>query len=409
MWPRGPSKMEQRDLKGACLTAPGEGGLQVFRIEGEAVPALVRRIFRPSGKTGPDDRGLRHGHLHDGQHVVDEVVVHLEEDGRGLEISTHGGLGTRAAVQELLDREGVVSVDTANLASSGVWKREPGATVAREARRGLEGSWSVQSMLFHLAALEGRLVREVIGIRDSLVQARNGVVGGPAGSRLRSLLGRAPFGLSMCLPPALAIVGPPNVGKSTLLNALAGQDRCIVTSEPGTTRDLVTERAVLGGYAFEVLDTAGIRATEDPVERAGVDRALQAARDADLCLVVLDGTRSDDPGPELRALMARPGTLTVLNKTDLGLKRAPEILERDLGRRVTPVSALNGEGIDVLVDRVVFRSAFGGTWTRDLPAPFTARQVAWLEQALGALAGGPSEAIAALDRFLDEPEAAPDA
>ena len=146
-----------------------------------------------------------------------------------------------------------------------------------------------------------------------------------------------------------AILGPPNVGKSSLLNALAGYDRAIVTDIPGTTRDTVEEKAVVGGVLLRLIDTAGIRDTGDPVERLGVERSRRAMEDAELLLVVSDGSRPETE--EDRALLRQAaGTgkswIHVLSKRDLGSVPRPgrEALERPPDAAAA-VSSVTGEGL----------------------------------------------------------------
>lgn len=139
-----------------------------------------------------------------------------------------------------------------------------------------------------------------------------------------------------------AILGRPNVGKSSLLNALVGYDRAIVTDIPGTTRDTIEERAVLGGVLLRLLDTAGLRGTDDPVERLGVERARTAARDAELAVVVLDGSEplTDEDTAALEAASGAKNRLVIRNKSDLSAawERADAIA----------VSARTGAGLDAL-------------------------------------------------------------
>ena len=145
----------------------------------------------------------------------------------------------------------------------------------------------------------------------------------------------------------IALIGRPNAGKSSLLNALVGFDRAIVTEIPGTTRDTVEEKIRLGSLVLRLIDTAGIRDTGDLVERIGVDRALEAAKDADLALLVIDGSAplTEEDRRAMEAANTARHCVCILSKSDLGLTLDPETLDFDT---VLPVSAVTGAGLEAL-------------------------------------------------------------
>lgn len=146
-----------------------------------------------------------------------------------------------------------------------------------------------------------------------------------------------------------AIVGRPNAGKSSLLNALLGYDRAIVTAIPGTTRDTIEERVMLGGVLLRLSDTAGLRGTDDPVERMGVDRAISAAEQAELVLAVFDGSEEllDEDTEAINTAAAAKRSVAVINKCDLPQRLDAAVLERCF-KTVCRVSALDKTGLDAL-------------------------------------------------------------
>jgi tRNA modification GTPase len=174
-----------------------------------------------------------------------------------------------------------------------------------------------------------------------------------AREKLAALVRGADKGRLMREGLGVAIVGKPNVGKSSLLNALLRENRAIVTDIPGTTRDTVEERLELDGLGVRLIDTAGIRHTEDLVEREGISRSRAAMAEADLTLIVLDASRALDG--EDRALLAEAPparALVVANKQDLAGERGPIRAPELAGYGQVPLSALTGEGLDALETRI---------------------------------------------------------
>lgn len=177
----------------------------------------------------------------------------------------------------------------------------------------------------------------------------------------------------------VAIVGAPNVGKSSLFNALLNANRAIVTAIPGTTRDLLTERADIGGLSLALIDTAGVRETSDVVEQEGVSRARGTIGVADLTIVVLDGSRplSKDDEELLDATAARPRVIA-LNKSDLGPAVTRRLLE------AVSISALTGDGLDRLIDAIT-STLQSHEISRDTPAITNVRHTVLLEGARASL------------------------
>jgi tRNA modification GTPase len=188
---------------------------------------------------------------------------------------------------------------------------------------------------------------------------------------------------------SVLILGRPNVGKSSLLNALLGEARAIVTEVPGTTRDTVEEHLVLGGLPLRLIDTAGVRETLDPVEQEGVRRAREKAAAADLVLLVLDGSQPLQAEDRMAMALAPPErTVLVCNKTDL--PSGCSTSELAAFPRQVAVSVRQGTGLAALQEAVVAHFCAGGTDEAGAGVVLTERRH---REALG-------EALAALDRFL---------
>jgi len=201
-------------------------------------------------------------------------------------------------------------------------------------------------------------------------------------TQLREWLATAQRGSLLRQGVRVAIVGQPNVGKSSLLNLWSGQDRAIVTELPGTTRDVVESHLVVKGIPILLLDTAGIRATRDPVEALGVKRAEALAQQADLVVMVVDASRGWTEAEErIYALIQQRSHLLVINKCDLGY---PERVQIPDAPRVV-LSTLTGQGLSDL-EQMVYDIVTQGSTMGDPEVAINERQAALLVQAQAALA-----------------------
>jgi tRNA modification GTPase len=213
--------------------------------------------------------------------------------------------------------------------------------------------------------------------------------------RIDALLGNAQRGRLLREGAQVAILGAPNVGKSSLFNALLNANRAIVTAVPGTTRDLVSERADIGGMSIALIDTAGIRETADEVEREGVARARRAGEVADLSIVVLDGSRPrSNEDEEILASAATHNCIVVMNKADL-----PRLA--DFVHGALEISVKSGWGLSALADRIV--GALGSRRdSRDEARVTNVRHINLLERARHALCRARDALAASTDGIPEE-------
>lgn len=225
---------------------------------------------------------------------------------------------------------------------------------------------------------------------------------------LESMLATAGQGRVLKRGVQAALLGKPNVGKSSLLNALAGFPRAIVTAQPGTTRDTVEEPVLVGSVRLRLVDTAGIRQTHDEIEAMGVERARQAAQGADLALFVCDGSRPLDQEDQaaMAAALTAPQAICLLNKQDL-----PQVVDRGAlpFATVVPICAKTGQGLEALAP--VLEEMFGGGAPCDGSVLTNVRQVEAMGRAVRALAQAQTALVAGFtpDAVLTDVEGAMEA
>jgi tRNA modification GTPase len=381
---RSPSAMAlgSDDTIVAIATPLGVGGVGIVRLSGPAAVAIVDGFFRPA-RGGPLARSpthrLRHGWaLREGQ-PVDEVLAvvmraphsYTRED--VVEVHCHGGTLVLRTVLELATAAGARLAQPGEFTQRAFLNGRIDLTQA-EAVGDLVHTRSALGLRVSANQLRGRLHDEIEALRDELRQvaalvaagidfpeedvvfAHRGEIEGRLGAvqaRLDALLARAGQGRILREGLAVAIVGRPNVGKSSLLNALLRENRAIVTDIPGTTRDTLEEAAEVGGLMLRLVDTAGIRHSEDVVEREGIERARRAIAHADLVLLVLDASApltADDEA--LLAEVPPQATLVALNKRDRLAAAAPDWAPRLSGHEWLAISALRGDGLAELEARI---------------------------------------------------------
>jgi len=388
----------------AIATPPGIGGVGIVRISGPAAADIARGIlgrvpvpryatladFRdtdgevidsgialyfpgPASFTGEDVLELQG---HGGQFILGRLLQRALE--LGARAARPGEFSERAFLNDKLDL--VQAEAIADLIESGT------ETAARAAQRSLQGVFSrrVHALQDELTALRV-FVEAAIDFPDEEIDflAESDVVGRvqAAQRHLRAVLRDARQGRLLRDGFVLAIVGPPNAGKSSLLNALSGQDSAIVTEIPGTTRDVLRETIDLDGIPVHLADTAGLRDTEDVIEAEGVRRARQALATADIVLLLEDATVAVEPQTdlaELAGVSAQGHCLRVANKIDLlpaderAIRKHAEEQKHGEGRERIWISARTGEGLDAL--RQSIREAVGAAADGVAGGSFSARQ-----------------------------------
>jgi tRNA modification GTPase len=367
------------------LTPPGRGGISTLGLFGPGILDTVKQVFRSSRPLDGPAGALVYGHIvGDDRQALDEVVVRVS-GASDVEVHCHGGPAAVEAVARRLESCGLVRCD---------WERF--VTLRGEAE-GL-GRIGVEAALLlpRLAALRPSLVVAAqsggllaTAVADAAARAREGDLG-TALRRLDELLaGYERTGRFLVCPPRIAVLGPPNSGKSSLVNRLLETDRVIVTDVPGTTRDVVTETATLDGLPVVLADTAGLRTTADAVERAGVERARVSAATADVVLIACDLSGVGAANEGTWAAGPRGVVLRVGTKADLAAGMSAESgwggdgAAGAVGRAASidvATSAETGQGIEPLRRAILERLGF--RWPGEGEAvPFTSSQAGVLGRA----------------------------
>ncbi len=362
----------------AISTPLGEGGIGIVRMSGPEVLAILEHIFRRGGKEldSLEPRRLCYGHILDsGGEVIDEVLVsymkaphtYTRED--VVEINCHGGIVPLRRVLELTLQYGARPALPGEMTLRAFLNGRLDLAQA-EAVLDIVRAKTEASLRVAMNQLEGRLSQEVRLLRSELLDILAYLeatidfdeedippqdITGPlkrARERVSGLLAQADQGIVYRQGLRMAIVGRPNVGKSSLLNALLGISRAIVTPIPGTTRDTLEETLNLRGIPIILVDTAGIAETEDLVESLGVERSRRALEGADLVLLVVDGSEPwQETDSELVALVEGKAVILVINKADLPLLAKPAGVPLAIPR--VEVSALTGEGLERLQETIL--------------------------------------------------------
>ena len=371
--------MYQEDTIAAIATPPGEGGLAVVRISGLDAEKIAREIFiRPQSRNGTlRSHTLYHGAIadpKDGQ-SIDEVLLTIMRKPRSytgediVEVHCHGG---NFLVRQIL----------ALILTRGARQAEPGEFTKRaflngrvdlaqaEAVLDLIRARTVKGAQLALNQASGELSKHVAELRQELLEILvqvEAAIDFPEEEiellqrqrliekitalveNITTISGTYEWGRLFREGAKVCICGRPNVGKSSLLNSLLGTDRVIVTPIPGTTRDVIEESLTLDGLPIVIWDTAGIRESQDPVERLGVELSRQHLEKADAVVLVLDGSVALTPEDEalLQITRAKKGVIA-LNKSDLPLGMDLQSLTHSPTTRVMTTSAKTGIGIAAL-------------------------------------------------------------
>ena len=419
-------------LIAAISTPPGPGGVGILRLSGPGAIGAASQAFRPRGKVPlaqAPDRQLLYGAV-------------LDRDGRTIDTglafvsrAPHSYTGEETAELQCHGSPMVLSLALEALYAAGARPARPGEFTQRAFLNGKLDLTQAEAVIDLIDAespsaarqaagqLTGALSRRIEGIYSALTDTMAhfcAVLDYPdedldpfqtealgrdlqaQASALQALLATGRRGQMLAQGITCALIGRPNAGKSSLLNALAGYERAIVTHLPGTTRDTIEVKVELAGRPFRLVDTAGLRDSDDPIEQLGVDRSRQAMAQADLLLMVCDGTQPLDPQDQalLNQALAQADTILAVNKGDLPGYRLPAPEGAETGHTLTVVelSAKTGLGLAALEQAMgrladgllpqVQEEAAGQLLTNGRQTDAVRRALAAVERAQAALEAG---------------------
>ena len=396
----------------AISTAMSASGIGIIRISGENAMDVISRIYRSKGgkkqiKEQPTHT-IHYGYIYDGEELIDEVLVMLMYAPRTftgedtVEIDCHGGVFAMKRVLETVLKNG------AEIAAPGEFTKR----AFLNGRLDLSQAEAVMDVIqakneyalrSSMDQLRGSVYRAIKEIREKLIYhiayiesalddpEHISLEGYPQEllevvdkeeKKVKELLKSSSDGKMIQEGIQTVILGKPNAGKSSLLNLLIGENKAIVTDIAGTTRDILEEYITLHGITLKIIDTAGIRETEDVVEKIGVSRAREMAQKADLILYVVDSSAPlDENDEEMIGMLSDKKAIVLYNKTDLMPAVDMQDLKKRTGHPVIPISAKEETGIFELEEEIKSMFFSGNLSFNDEVYITNARHKAALEEA----------------------------
>jgi tRNA modification GTPase len=394
----------------ATAIVPQQGSIGIVRLSGATAISIAQTVFDAPGKQPWETHRILYGYIRhpQTQQLIDEALLLIMQAPRSytredvIEFHCHGGIIPVQQVLQLCLELGARLAQPGEFTLRAFLNGRLDLTQAESVAQ-LVGAQSPQASQIALAGLQGKLAHPIRQLRatcldilaevearidfeedlpplneDEIRASLEKVL-----SQVKDILATADRGELLRTGLKVAIVGRPNVGKSSLLNAWSRSDRAIVTALPGTTRDVVESQLVVGGIPVQVLDTAGIRETEDTVEKIGVERSRHAAQVADLILLTIDAqagwTAEDD---EIYQQVKHRPLILVINKIDLASAELSKIPSQ-ISKIVNTIAAKN-EGIDRL-EKAILEVVETGLTAANLDIAINQRQAAVLTRAKIAL------------------------
>ncbi|AKP67653.1 tRNA uridine-5-carboxymethylaminomethyl(34) synthesis GTPase MnmE [Companilactobacillus ginsenosidimutans] len=377
-----PSTVTEYDTIAAISTPPGEGGISIVRVSGDQAFSIVKKVFKGKDLEKVASHTINYGHIVDPttNDLVDEVMVSVMHAPKTftredvIEVNTHGGIVPTNKVLQLIIGAGARMAEPGEFTKRAFLNGRIDLTQA-ESVMDLIRAKTDKAMQVAVNQLDGNLEHLISSLRqeilDVLAQVEVNIdypeydteqmttkmlleKAKTVGASIDELLKTADSGEILQHGLATAIIGKPNVGKSSLLNRLLDEDKAIVTDVAGTTRDVVEQYVNIDGIPLKLIDTAGIRDTEDKVEKIGVERSKKAIDSADLIILVLDSSRKlEEEDIQLLDATSDKRRIVIFNKNDLMPELHPvEVSQLKSDDIILITSAIKNDGIEQIKDTI---------------------------------------------------------
>lgn len=408
--------MKITDTIAAISSAAGNSGIGIIRVSGDEAIEVVDKIFRPANKNkklaNVESHTVHYGHIMDGDKTLDQVLIIVMKNPHSytgedtVEIDCHGGMLILKKVLDLVLKNGARTAEPGEFTKRAFLNGRIDLSQAEAVMdlinskndfalnssiEQLKGGVSDaikdirKDIIYHIAFIESALDDpehiSLDGYDEEITKMLNENI-----NKISKLVNSFDNGRIMKEGIKTVILGKPNAGKSSLLNLMLGEDRAIVTDIEGTTRDTLEENINFNGLSLKIIDTAGIRDTEDLVERIGVNKAKEIAKEGDLIIYVVDGSRElDDNDREIIKLINDKQAIILVNKSDMDTVINIDELKKDSNRDVILFSAKNGEGMEQLEEEIRNMFYSGKVTYNDQVYITNARHKEALENALESL------------------------
>lgn len=391
----------------AISTSLGVGAISIIRVSGEEAISKVAKLFDVKNLNDVKSHTIHYGHIVSNNEIIDEVLVtvlkapktYTRED--IVEINSHGGIATTKKILEILIENGIRLAEPGEFTKRAFLNGRLDLLEAESVNNLIKASTDLERKLA-LNGISGKVSKKITRVREIIVEFLANIevnIDFPEyedaleitlenlppklneiKKELESLLEESKIGKIVENGIKVAIVGRPNVGKSSILNAMLNENKAIVTNVAGTTRDIVEGSVELKGISLKFIDTAGIRKTDDLVEKIGVDKSLEMIEDADLVIHVLNNNEAfSKEDEEIKERIKDKTHITFINKSDLPSKLNNKNLEAVIGNTMTI------DGLDSLKNKIVELFDLEKINNSNLEVISSAREIGLIKEALNAI------------------------